>query len=447
MSRPQCRMACMESRHLDQTLPTTKRPPRQGATLGGAYPKGRSARYVLRAWVFSTLALASGACAKHPGTGRLESRSPTLRADEIVLGSSAALSGHSQFLGQQTLHGSMARIQQVNEAGGIHGRKIRLVSLDDAYEPSRAITNAQQLLVEQDVFALFDFVGTPTSVKIIDLTNRARVPALGFFTGAEPLRKPLRPWMFHVRDSYYAETEAAIALFVDRMKFQKVAVLYQEDAFGQAVLAGLQIALKKRNLKATAIDTYVRGTLDVEKARDAIMAKGADAVAMVGTYSPLAKFVKICNDAGYRPWFHTVSFVGSEAFAKELVEKQHVDPADRKHIVVTQVVPSPFAETFPAVKEYRTQAAKYYPQDAPNYVALEGFLNATVLVRALKDAGPTPTRESFVAALEKLQEFDLGIGHKLSYSASSHEGLRGTYYSRLDDESRFQLFDAAEVTK
>jgi ABC-type branched-subunit amino acid transport system substrate-binding protein len=410
-------------------------------------PRRRSRGLARRGWLVCLLALPSiTACAKHPGANRVESRTPALRADEIVLGSSAALSGQSQFLGQQTLHGSLTRLQQVNESGGIHGRRIRVVSLDDAYEPAKAITNAQQLLVEEDVFALFDFVGTPTSVKIIELTSRAKVPALGFFTGAEPLRKPFRPWMFHVRDSYYAEAEAGIGLFVDRLKFRKIAVMYQEDAFGQAVLAGLQIALAKRNLKAVAIDTYVRGTLDVEKARDSIKASGADAVAMVGSYAPLAKFVKACQDANFRPWFHTVSFVGSEAFAKELVEKQGVDLAERAHIVVTQVVPSPFAETYPAVKEYRALAAKYFPHDPPNYVALEGFLNATVLVRALTNAGPSPTRETFVRALENLKELDIGIGHKLSYSGSSHEGLRGTYYSRLDRDARFQLFDAAEVT-
>ena len=386
-------------------------------------------------------------CARHHVDDASRTYQPKVGQGEIVIGSSAALSGQSSFLGLQTVHGSLARIEEVNASGGVHGRKIKLISLDDGYEPARAVTNTQQLLVDNDVFALFDYVGTPTSTKIIDLTNRARVPTLGFFTGAEALRTPFRPFMFHVRDSYYAEAEAAIALFADQLKLSRIAVLYQEDAFGQAVLAGLQRAMKKRNLSAVAIDTYTRGTLDVERARDTIVKSGAEAVAMVGTYAPLAKYVKLSHDAGHHPWFHTVSFVGSEAFAKELVEKQHVDPAQYSHIVVTQVVPSPFADTFPAVREYRALAQKYFPADPPNYVALEGFLGATVLVHALEGAGPNPTRESFVAALERTQDLDLGIGHRLSYSPTKHTGLTGTYYSSLHDDAKFQLFDAAELSR
>ena len=168
---------------------------------------------------------------------------------------------------------------------------------------------------------------------------------------------------------------------------------------------------------------------------------------MVGTYAPLAKYVKLSQDAGHRPWFHTVSFVGSEAFARELVEKQHIDPAQYSHIVVTQVVPSPFADTFPAVREYRALTQKYFPADPPNYVALEGFLSATVLVHALEEAGPNPTRESFVAALEQTHDLDLGIGHRLSYSSTKHAGLTGTYYSNLHADGKFQLFDAAELKR
>ena len=408
-----------------------------------------------RCW-FCTASLALGAClglssiigcARHHVDDASQTHQPKVSPTEIVIGSSAALSGQSSFLGLQTVHGSLARIEAVNASGGVYGRKIKLISLDDGYEPARAVTNTQELLVDDNVFALFDYVGTPTSTKIIDLTNRARVPTLGFFTGAEALRTPFRPFMFHVRDSYYAEAEAAVALFADQLKFTRIAVLYQEDAFGQAVLAGLERAMKKRNLSAIAIDTYTRGSLDVERARDTIVKSGAEAVAMVGSYAPLAKYVKISHEAGHRPWFHTVSFVGSEAFARELIEKQHIDPTQYSHIVVTQVVPSPFADTFPAVREYRALAAKYFPGEPPNYVALEGFLSATVLVRALEGAGPNPTRESFVAALEKTHDLDLGIGHRLTYSPTKHTGLVGTYYSNLHDDGKFQLFDAAEARR
>ncbi|MBL8716934.1 MAG: ABC transporter substrate-binding protein [Myxococcales bacterium] len=399
-----------------------------------------------RALALGLVASAALSCARAPRTVQHD-RAIGVHAGEIVIGSSAALSGQASFLGTQTIHGSLAKIQEVNAKGGIHGRKVRLVSLDDGYDPARAVTNTQQLLADEGVFALFDYVGTPTSVKIIDLTERAEVPALGFFTGAEPLRTPLRKWMFHVRDSYYSEAEGAVALLVDRLKFDKIAVLYQEDAFGQAVLAGLQLALKRRAMTPVAIETYARGTMDVERARDALVKSGAQAIAMVGTYAPLAKFVKLTHDAGQRPWFHTVSFVGSEAFAKELVETQKIDPKEYDKIVVTQVVPSPFSDDYPTVHEYRELAKKYYPTEAPNYVALEGFLNATVLVRALEAAGPALDRDRFTAALEHFQGIDLGIGTPLSYTKESHAGLAGIYYSHLEPDSTFRLFDPKAVVR
>ncbi|NUQ76228.1 MAG: ABC transporter substrate-binding protein [Polyangiaceae bacterium] len=380
------------------------------------------------------------ACSRAPRVAQHDDRSLGVGPKEIVIGSSAALSGHAAFLGTQTLHGSLAKLRDVNEKGGVHGRTIRLVSLDDGYDPARAVTNTQQLLVDDRVFALFDYVGTPTSVKIIDLTERARVPALGFFTGAEPLRTPHRRWMFHVRDSYYAEAEGAVALLVDRLRLPRIGVLYQEDAFGQAVLAGLQLALKRRGASPVAVETYARGTMDVEKARDALVAAGADAICMVGTYAPLAKFVKLVHDKGARPWFHTVSFVGSEAFGKELAVTQKVAAAEHPKIVVTQVVPSPFADDFPAVREYRMLAKKYYPDDPPNYVALEGYLNASVLVRALEAAGPNLDRDRFVDALEHLSGVDLGIGKTLGYGPTQHAGLSGIYYSRLNEDGTFRLF-------
>ncbi len=397
--------------------------------------------------VVPLLVWALAACSRTPRVALHDNRALGVAPGEVVIGSSAALSGHAAFLGTQTVHGSLAKLRDVNDKGGIHGRKIRLVSLDDGYDPARAVTNTQQLLADEGVFALFDYVGTPTSVKIVDLTERARVPALGFFTGAEPLRTPHRRWMFHVRDSYYSEAEGAIQLLSDKLALQKIGVLYQEDAFGQAVLAGLQLALQRRGAKPVAVETYARGSMDVEKARDALVASGAEGICMVGTYAPLAKFVKIVHDAGAHPWFHTVSFVGSEAFGRELADKQKVDPAEHRKIVVTQVVPSPFADDLVGVREYRTLAKKYFPEDPPNYVALEGFLNAAVLVRALEAAGPELDRDRFVHALEHLEGIDLGIGRTLTYGPRQHAGLAGIYYSRLTSDGTFRLFDLQGVVR
>ncbi len=369
---------------------------------------------------------------------------PGVTDTEIIIGSSTALGGHASFLGTQTIHGSMAYINEVNEKGGVHGRKIRLISYDDQYDPPKTVTNTQKLINQDKVFALFDYVGTPTSVKIIDIVNKAEIPALGFFTGAEALRTPYRPYMFHVRDSYYAEAEGAISYFIDRLGLEKIAVMYQEDAFGLAVLTGVQLALDRRNKETVATATYHRGRMDVEKAVRIIRASGAEAVVMVGTYSPLAKFIKKSHDAGYTPYFHTVSFVGSEAFGNEIVNKQGIDQSQYNKIIVTQVVPSPYSDEMPGVHEYHGLIEKYYPNDKPNYVALEGFINAKVLVKALTDTGRHLTRDAFITSLKSLFNYDAGIAKDISYSTLDHKGLEGIYYSKITQDGTFKVFDPLE---
>ena len=359
---------------------------------------------------------------------------------EILIGSSSALGGHASFLGTQTVHGSLAYINEMNEKGGVHGRKIRLISYDDQYDPPKTVVNTQKLISQDKVFILFDYVGTPTAVKIIDIVHEAEIPVLGFFTGAEALRTPFRPMMFNVRDSYYSEAEGAVAFFVDKLGLKKIAIMYQEDAFGLAVLSGVQLALKRRNMEPATTATFVRGTLDVENAVKAIKASDAQAVVMVGTYSPLAKFIKKSLDADFAPYFHTVSFVGSEAFGQEILT-QKVNPAHYDKIVVTQVVPSPFNEEHAAVKEYLNLIKKYYPNDTPNYVALEGFINAKVLVRTLQDAGRDLTRETFIAALESMRNVDMGIGKQITYGNLDHAGLEGIYYSKVVKDGTFRIFE------
>jgi branched-chain amino acid transport system substrate-binding protein len=366
---------------------------------------------------------------------------------EIVLGSTVALGGSASFLGRQLTDGATAYLSEVNAAGGVHGRTLRLVSLDDGYDPARAIFNTQSLLVERDVFALFGFTGTPTSVKVVPLITRAHVPALGFFTGAEALRRPLRSDVFHVRDSYGAEAEAGIHYFFDALGLHKIAVVYQEDAFGQAVLAGVQTALKKRGAEPVGTTSMARGSMEVVAARDAVRSTGADGVMLVGTYAPLAKLVKSCHDVGYAPYFHTVSFVGSEAFAKELITTQHVAAEQFGHIVVTQVVPSPQDASLPAVAEFQALFGKHFPATAPNYVALEGFLNAKVLVEGLRRAGPDLSRAGFVHALESIHGFDVGIGRPLELGADDHVAMTGVFYSRLGPSGTFDTFDPSDVVK
>ena len=365
---------------------------------------------------------------------------PGVTDTEILLGSSSALGGHASFLGTQYTRGGEAYFREVNETGGVHGRKIRVVSLDDGYDPPRTVENTRQLIEEEQVFLLFGYVGTPTSVTIIEPVHEAKIPAFGFLTGAEELRTPFRPQMFHVRASYFAEAESAVSYFVDRLGLRDLAVMYQDDAFGQAVLTGVQLALHRREMGISSIGTYERGTMAVERAVDAISASQAEAVLMVGTYAPLARFVKLCHDRGFEPYFHTVSFVGSRAFARELLDVQQIDTTQHERIMVTQVVPSPLTEDLEAVNEYRRLSQEHFPEDPLNYVALEGFVNARVLVELLRRTGPDLTRIDLTTTIEETRDLDVGIGERLSFGLFDHQGLDVVFYSRLHEDGTFRTF-------
>ena len=367
--------------------------------------------------------------------------------NEIIIGSSSALTGHAKFLGNQYSHGAMALFNEINAEGGIHGRKIRLISYDDQYEPLKTVENTQKLISDDKVFMLFGYVGTPTSVKIINVVHDNQIPAFGFLTGAEPLRTPLRPFMFHVRSSYYEEVDDALEYFSDKLGLKKIGVFYQDDAFGEAVLSGVQLAVWRRqqelnrDLEIVTTGTYNRGSMDVESEIDFFKASGAEAVIMVGTYNPLAKFIKLSLEADYAPYFHTVSFIGSSAFA-EAIKNQKISPEHYEKIIVTQVVPSPTSDNLDIVKQYRTLHKRHFPEEEPNFVALEGFVNAQILVEALKRVGPDLSRSQLINTLENMKNEDFGLGKELTYGRYDRTGLTGVYYSRLTSKSgKFEIFN------
>jgi ABC-type branched-subunit amino acid transport system substrate-binding protein len=373
--------------------------------------------------------------------GAAETRqSPGVSDDAILIGSSSALTGHASFLGSQYTLGSKVWFEEVNAAGGIHGRRIEFLTYDDAYEPDRTVANSRRLIAEDRVFMLFDYVGTPTSVRIIDMVHDEDIPAFGFFTGAETLRTPFRPNMFHVRASYYHEAEGAIAYFVDHLGLEKIAVIYQDDAFGLAVLAGVQLSMHKRNLEIIAIDSFARGSVELDRPVDTISKSAAEAVILVGTYTPLAKFIKGVHEAGHQPYFHTVSFVGSGAFARAILE-EGVDRSQFDRIIVTQVVPSPYSSDLAAVREYQAQLSRHFPDESPNFVSLEGYINARVLTTILSATGRELTREGMKQTIESMSRMEAGIGMPLTYGLFDHSGLDDIFYSRLGENGLFTVFD------
>ena len=353
---------------------------------------------------------------------------PGVTDKEIVIGSSLALEGHASYLGRQTLSGALALIQHINAQGGIHGRTIKLIAYDDGYDPPRCVANTQKLIVEDNVFALFCYVGTPTTVKIIPLVQEARIPLVGMFTGANALREPLHRYIINVRASYYQETHAAVKHFVEDLGIKKVAVFFQYDAYGFDGLKGTEIALREYGLAPVARGTYIRGTLDVEEGLEKTILSGAEAVVMIGTYDPCAKFIRLSRAAGFNPVFYSVSFVGADELARRLGN-------DGEGVIVSQVVPPlelPESRTLLwGTVEYTELLKKFYPDDEPNFVGLEGFMNAKVLVEGLKRAGRDMDREKFIGAVESIQNYDLGIANTLSFSPSDHQGLDRVYFTQI----------------
>jgi ABC-type branched-subunit amino acid transport system substrate-binding protein len=349
--------------------------------------------------------------------------------DEIVIGSSLALGGHAGYLGTQTLHGALAYLRHINANGGINGRRIRLVAYDDGYDPPQCLVNTQRLLIEDRVFSLFCYVGTPTTVRVLPLIEEARIPLVGMFTGANALREPMNRYLINVRASYYQETAAAVRYLVERLKIREIAVFYQYDAYGFDGLRGTELALKEFGLVPVSKGSYKRGTLDVDEGLKSIRTAGARSVVMIGTYEPCAKFIRSARADGYNPVFHNVSFVGADALARLLGEAG-------EGVIVSQVVPPPeylqSAKQLWGVKEYVDLLAAYYPEDRPNFVGLEGYTNARVLVEGLKRAGRDLNRESFIRAIESIRDYDLGIANALSFSPYDHQGLERVYFTRIE---------------
>jgi ABC-type branched-subunit amino acid transport system substrate-binding protein len=352
---------------------------------------------------------------------------PGVTPYEIVIGSSLALGGHAEFLGNQYLRGAMCLIEQTNKDGGIHNRKIKIIAYDDAYDPPRCVNNTKRLIFKDKVFCLFCYVGTPTTVKIIDIVEENKIPLLGLFTGADKLRFPFRHYIFNVRSSYYQETNAVVRYFVEEKGLRRVAVFYQYDDYGFDGLKGTQIALQKYGLTPVATGSFVRGTLEVEDALDKIQASGAQAVIMIGTYSPCAKFIKEARARKYNPLFHNVSFVGADKLVEELGDAG-------EGVLITQVVPPPTQRILlPATEQYSRLLNQYYPQDEPNFVSFEGFINARILIEALRRTGRDITREGFIRALESIKEHYVGIGAIINFGPRDHQGIDDVYLTEIKD--------------
>jgi ABC-type branched-subunit amino acid transport system substrate-binding protein len=333
----------------------------------------------------------------------------------IVIGQSAATTGPASELGTEMRAGALAYFNAINARGGVNGRRIELRTLDDGYEPDRSLANTRRLVETDQAFALFGYVGTPTTIAAMPVFTKAQVPLIGPFTGAEAFRRPFNRYIFNVRASYYQETDKLVDLLAT-LRLQRIAVFYQNDAYGKAGLEGVERAAKARNMPIAATATVERNSTDVKAAVATLAKVDPQAVVMISAYKSCAAFIRAMKAAGIHAQFMNVSFVGSRALANEL-------GAEGRGVAISQVVPFPWNIGTPVVKEYQKLLAAETGKENYSFTSLEGFIAAKVLVEGLRRAGRDLTREKLVAALETMNDFDVG-GFTVTYTPGDHGGSR-----------------------
>lgn len=346
-------------------------------------------------------------------------------ADKILFGQVAALNGPAQALGQGMREGILAAFGEVNRTGGVNGRKLELKSIDDSYEPKKTIEATKKIIGEDKVFALVGAVGTPTSAAGQPIATAAKVPFIGPFTGADFLRNPYNRYVVNIRSSYFQETEAWIEHLTKDLGITKIAILYQDDAFGLAGLKGVEMAMAKRNMQLVSRGTFKRNTTAVKSALLDIMKGQPQAVVTVGPYQPIATFVKLARDLKMDAVFVAISFVGSDSLAKELGNQG-------AGVVVSQVVPFPGDKSLPIVASYQTALAAANPNSKPGFVSIEGYLAGRLVVEALKRISGEPTREALLDAIAKAP-IDLG-GVKFSFGPTNNQGSNEVYFTILQHD-------------
>lgn len=342
-------------------------------------------------------------------------------ADTIKVGMSTALSGPAEALGQSMKAGVEASFAEINATGGVNGHTLSLVALDDGYEPARCAPNMRKLIDEENVFAVIGNVGTPTAIVAVPIANEKKTLLFGSFTGAGVLRNtPPDRYVINYRASYAEETAAMVNGIIDDLgvKPEEIAFFTQNDGYGDAGYKGAIKALKDRGYQSAenlAHGRYTRNTVNVEDGLITILNAPVEpkVVIMVGAYKPCAKFIKLAKQEGLEAVFMNVSFVGSNALAKELGNESD-------GVVVTQVVPH-FNADLPAVNSFQKAMKQYAPKADAGFVALEGYIAAKIFAEGLKKVSGAPSKEAHIDGLESSGTFDVGIGEKCSLGKQEHQ--------------------------
>ncbi len=360
---------------------------------------------------------------------------------EIRFGIAAPFSGAARELGRQMKLGIETAFNRVNESGGIDGRMLKLFAADDGYEPTRTIDAMKQLYEKDQVFGIIGNVGTPTAAVAIPYALERKMLFFGAFTGANLLRNdPPDRYVFNYRASYVQETDAVVRYLVKMRRIQprQIAVFAQQDSYGDAGFAGVAKAFRTMGVNDGTILrlNYQRNSVDVEDAVNQLKAQKTPirAVVMVATYRAAAKFIEKTRDLYPTMIYTNVSFVGSTALAEEL---KLLGARYASGVIVTQVVPAVSGYSS-AVLEYKNALAKFFPGEAPDYVSLEGYVAANVLIQALKRTGPQLDTEKLIDTLENTRNLDLGLGTTLGFGRAEHQASNKIWGTALDEAGRFQ---------
>src|ERR1700744_6526311 len=362
------------------------------------------------------------------------------RADEvgvssgtILFGQAAALEGPSSALGQGMRQGILAAFAEINARGGVHGRKLELISRDDGYDPDRSAAQTTKLIEEDKVFALIGAVGTPTTSVTVPIAAAKNVPFIGPFTGAEFLRAPDLHNVVNIRASYGAEAEAWVKHLTEDLHIKSIAIFYPAYSYGRDGLAGVKLALEKRGMELTAEGTFERNTPAVAPAMRTLKRAEPEAVVMIGTYGPCAEFIKLARKSGFNPVFVNISFVSANALANEL-------GPEGQGVVVSQVVPFPWDASIKVVADYQAAEKALDPNLKPDFISLEGYLSGRLVGAALEMAGPNPTRADMLQTIHDVGRFDIS-GDIITFGQKRRETPPKVFLTVIQPDGTFKAVD------
>ena len=362
--------------------------------------------------------------------------SPGVSDDRVLFGQSAAFEGPAQELGKNMRLGIEVAFAEVNANGGVHGRRLELVSYNDSYEPEASIANTHRLIDEDEVFALIGEVGTPTSRSATPVAAASNVPFIGPFTGAGFLRDPSWDNIINLRSSYQQETAEMVARLMEDVGITRIGVMYQDDSYGRSGYRGVVAALAPHGMEPVAVGLYQRNTTAVKTALLDLMEGEPEAVIMIGAYRPCAELIIWARRLGFDPIFLNVSFVGSNALKEEL-------GSDGAGVIVTQVVPFPWDSSLPVVEAYQEALGTHAPDMTPGFVSLEGYLAGRMAIVGLEKCGRDVDRACFMDSILGSNQIDIG-GFELQFGEGDNQGSDRVFLTVIGHDGAYHAVDSLQ---